>query len=124
MRKFIVLAILALVCSSCTQTFYIGRFPQSHFTYPNANVTPLNKVRGVSATRAKLFIAPSVTSRIQSEAYSSALAQSQGANLIINVDAYHKVTFIPLYVINLYLSRYIVEGTAAKQEVGRQQLSR
>jgi hypothetical protein len=124
MKVKLLLIVAAFISASCTQTFYIGKFPQSHFTYPNANVIPLTKVSGKSETKVKIFLPPSVTSSIMDQAYSDALRKASGADLMINVDAYHKVTQIPLWFINLYISRYLVDGTAAKQEVGKQKLSR
>lgn len=123
MRYVILFAALALLSSGCTQTYYIGRFPQSHFTYPNANVTPMTKVNGRSTTKFKLFVPPSVTSNVVSEAYSDALSKAQGADLLINVDAYHKVTQVPIPFITLFFSKYIVDATSAKQEIGKQALN-
>jgi hypothetical protein len=59
---------------------------------------------------------------VVNEAYVDALSKSQGADVLINVDAYHKVTQIPLPIITLYFSKYIVDGTSAKQEIGKQKL--
>ena len=121
MKNIITFIALAFLFTSCAQTYYIGRFPQSHFTYPNANVTPMIRVAGKSNMRVKLFMPPSVTSAIVTEAYYDALSKSSGSDLLINIDAYHKITMIP--VINLYFSKYTVEGTSAKQEVGKQALN-
>lgn len=123
MRRIPILLAAALMMTSCISTYYIGKAPQSHFTYPNSNVTPLIKVSGRSTTTFKLFVPPSVTSKICEQAYSDAISKAAGADLLINVDAYHKVTMLPIPFVNLYFSKYIVEGTAAKQEVGKQKLS-
>jgi hypothetical protein len=113
---------LSLLMTGCTQTFYIGRFQQAQFTYPNSNVTPLTKVSGTSSTTFKILLPPSITSKVVNEAYMDALSKSQGADVLINVDAYHKVTQIPLPFITLYFSKYMVDGTSAKQEIGKQKL--
>jgi hypothetical protein len=97
----------------------MGRTPQTHFSFPNANVSPLTKVRGLSASKVKLFMPPMVNSKMINQAYADALRQSQGADGLINVDIYQKTTSI--YI--LHFTRYIVEGTAVKQEIGRQKLN-
>jgi hypothetical protein len=122
MKKLFQLSVLTALMTSCTQTFYMGKLSQAHFTYPNSNVTPLTKVSGQSQTKFKILVPPSVSSKVMSEAYSDALSKSQGADVLINLDAYHKVTQIPLVFITVYFSKYMVEGTSAKQEIGRQKL--
>ena len=124
MKPFLIFFAATFLMTSCTSTYYIGRVPQSHFTYPNSNVTPLTRVTGQSETTVKLFMPPSVTSKVTEQAYSDAIAKAAGADLIIDADAYHKVTMVPLLFIYLYFSKYMVEGTAATQEIGKQKLSR
>jgi hypothetical protein len=120
MSKLLLFFLAVLLLSGCTQTYYLGRVPQAQFTYPNANVTPMTKVKGESSTRLKLFMMPSVSSAAQSEAYTDALRKAQGADVLINLDTYHKIT--QLIVIPIYWSKYQVEGTSAKQEIGKQKL--
>lgn len=116
--KILITLLLMLVFSSCTKTLYYGRLPQTHFSFPNANVTPLNKVSGQSS-RVKLLMPPMVSSAMVNEAYSDALSKSQGADGLINVDIYQKQT--SLMIINI--TKYIVIGTAVKQEIGKQKLN-
>lgn len=122
MKKFIPLMMAAVMLSSCTQTLYMGRVPQTHFTYPNSNVSPLNQVSGESNAKIKLFTPPGLTSSIINEAYYNALSKAPGSDGIINANAYQVITLIPLYVIQLYIMKYRIEGTAAKQEIGKQVL--
>lgn len=123
MKKLIPLVVFAALLSSCTQTLYMGRIPQTHFTYPNANVEPLNKVYGESTTRIRIFMPPTApTSTIINEAYTNALMRAPGADAIINGNAYYIITQVPLMFLNIYLHKMKIDGTAAKQEVGKQQL--
>ncbi len=117
MRKLFLLSVLALMLSSCTKTLYLGRAPQTHFSFPNANVTPLNKVTG-DATKVKLLMPPFINSELVNQAYNDALSKASGADGLINVDIYQKQT--SLYII--HIMKYYVEGTAVKQEIGKQVL--
>ena len=107
----------ALLLYGCTQTYYMGRAPQVHFTYPNANVTPMNKVRGEYSTT-KFLGTPLMTSVMMKGAYDDALRKASGADVLINVDLWMKIT--PFFIATSL--KYIVEGTAAKQEVGEQDI--
>lgn len=118
MKKLFLCLLVCASLSSCTKTLYVGRLPQTHFSFPNANVTPLNKVKG-EASRVKLLMPPMVNSALVNEAYGSALSKAQGADGLINVDLYQKQT--SLFII--HIMKYLVEGTAVKQEIGKQKLN-
>ncbi|MFZ9503971.1 MAG: hypothetical protein ACO263_05305 [Cyclobacteriaceae bacterium] len=121
MKKLIPLVVFAALLSSCTQTLYMGRIPQTHFTFPNSNVEPLNKVTGESNTRIRIFMPPTApTSTIINEAYTSALMKAPGSDAIINGNAYYVITQVPLMFLNIYIHKMKIDGTAAKQEVGKQ----
>ncbi|HZY78077.1 MAG TPA: hypothetical protein VFE50_01045 [Cyclobacteriaceae bacterium] len=120
--SLMVMLLIGIGSSGCVQTYYLGRIPEAQFTYPNANVTPLNKVKGSSPSVFKAFRPPMVTSKAMSEAYSDAISKSQGADVLINADTYQRIFTLMLPYVPIFFSRYIVEGTAAKQEVGKQQL--
>ena len=111
------MACVALLMSSCAQTFYMGRAPQTHFTYPNANVVPMNKVRG-EYSKTKFLGTPVITSEVMKGAYDDALRKASGADVLINVDLWMKITPFGIAT-NM---KYIVEGTAAKQTVGEQNI--
>lgn len=117
MQKLLVTLLCLMILSSCTKTMYLGRAPQTHFSFPNANVSPLNKVTG-EASAVKLLTPPMVNSAMINQAYDNALSKAAGADGLINVDIYLKQT--PILI--LHFSKYIVEGTAVKQEVGKQVL--
>lgn len=118
MKKIILLSLCTMFFMGCSKTYYVGRVPSFHFTYPNANVTPLNKVRG-EAKITMIFGTPFVTSALQQQALQNALSKSNGGDILINVDVYQKLT--SLIIINTLT--LIVEGTAAKQEIGKQDIS-
>ena len=107
----------ALLLYGCTQTLYMGRAPQVHFTYPNANVTPMNRVKGEFQV-VKFLGTPVVTSDVMKGAYDDALRKASGADVLINVDLWQKIT--PLFLVTIM--KFQVEGTAAKQSVGEQEI--
>ena len=118
MKNLIAFIAIAALMSSCAKPFYLGRVPQLQFTYPNANITPMGQVRG-EAKKTKFLGIPYVTSALQQAAYQDALAKQPGSDVLINAD---------LYVLNqnfiiVKTIKYIVDGTAAKQEVGKQDIN-
>jgi len=60
------------------------------------------------------------TSTIINEAYTSALMKAPGSDAIINGNAYYVITQVPLMFLNIYIHKMKIDGTAAKQEVGKQ----
>lgn len=116
MRKLLLLILIGS-CVSCSKTYYVGRVPSYQFTYPNANVTPLNLVRG-EAKKTKFLSSPYITSSLQQQALQDALSKSSDGDILINVDVYQKMT--NLFIVNSL--KLIVEGTAAKQVVGKQDI--
>ncbi len=111
------LLISLLLASGCTQHFFSGIQPQSHFDYPNSNVTPLGRVTGKS-TRSAIFSLPDQDSGLEKEAVQSALAQKPGSDILINYKKYVDYTSI-LFIHTITLR---VEGTAAKMEIGTKAL--
>jgi hypothetical protein len=123
MKKILLMsAIATLMLSSCTQKFYL-RSAQAQFTYPNSNVVPTGQKVTGKVSKIKLFLPPSITSELEGQAVNAALRQSNGADILINVDKFWNVTMIPLYIINLYVATYTVEGEAAKMTLGKQDLN-
>jgi hypothetical protein len=117
MKKILLLLFISILFMSCSKTYYVGRIPSFQFTYPNANVTPLNKVRG-EAKKTMFLGTPFVTSSLQQQALQNALSKSSDGDILINVDVYQKQT--NLMIVNTI--KLIVEGTAAKQEIGKQEI--
>ncbi|MEM7550072.1 MAG: hypothetical protein AAF363_10365 [Bacteroidota bacterium] len=117
MKKICILFAAAILFSNCSQTFYLGKSPQAHFTYPNANVEPVGQVTGIYK-KTKLFGPPPVTPTVQRTAWNDALSKSNGGNVLINVDTYYKLSIFLIF----QTLTYRVEGTAAKQDVGLQNI--
>jgi predicted small secreted protein len=121
-RKNIVLVLFVLISvllTACTTPFSAGRSTQSHFTYPNSNVTPLANAEGSSTTITDiLFIPlfPNLGNMIE-EAIQKAV-KSRGGDLLID---YQTVGYTTSYL--LFSTMTIgVRGTAAKMEIGKQEL--
>jgi len=115
-NKLILIATLGLGLSGCTQTFFEKFDPQTHYTYPNSNVTPIAHVKG-QATKTSFFQPPMVTSSLEHDAIYNALQQASGADLLVNT--FHFKDMTQFMVLPIYTLTYRVEGTAAKMEVGK-----
>jgi hypothetical protein len=110
--------------SGCTVASIYSPLPQSGFAYPNSNVIPLRHSEG-EAMRYYLapFQIPDFTSgSLLQDAVSSAL-QTSGGDLIVDGDYTIKTKMIWLLYVQLYMEDVTVEGTAAKMELGKRNLS-
>ena len=114
-KKLTVFFLLALGLSGCTQTYFQKFDPQSHYDYPNSNVTPLKHVKG-QATKTTFFLPPMVSGSLQNDAIFNALQQAPGADLLVNT--FHFTDMTSLLILPIYTITYRVEGTAAKMDVG------
>ena len=94
--------------------------PNTHFAYPNGNITPLGRV-SAETSRTRIFIAKAVDQEMMDEVIGKALKE-KGGDLMINAKVSTTVTMVPLVFINIFTTTLRVDGTAAKQVVGQQQL--
>jgi len=94
---------------------------QTHFSYPNSNVTPLGPVSS-SFSKTGIIFPPSVTGADVKGLMDKALAQKAGADLVINSKIDTKYTIYPLFFFNIYTVDMTLAGTAANMEVGIQEL--
>ncbi len=117
-RLFLLLVMVVLLTVGCTNHFFSGFEPQSHFEYPNSNVIPLGKVVG-EASSSSIFTVPFQDSNLMKEAIQDALKKKPESNILINYMIFQDRTDI-LFVHTLTLR---VEGTAAKMEIGTQKLN-
>lgn len=105
--------------AGCKAGQYMELGPQSHFDYPNSNVKALAPVKvKVPGHTCVLIGFPNPTAEDDLKAYNAAIAQVDGANMItdyIMVYTFYSVPFVSWSEITL-------EGTAAKMEVGQQEL--
>ncbi len=115
--RVITILLLSLLMSACTQSYITGLKPQSHFDYPNSNVYPMGKTMGKASTTSFYGI-PMVSSAMQKAAIRNALSKKPGANVLINYVETKEIT--PIGPITILTVR--VEGTAAKMEIGTQNL--
>jgi hypothetical protein len=95
--------------------------PQSHFAFPNSNVIPLGHAEGSKSKLCGLLFINwgSPDGDDQEEATREALEQAHG-DILINVRTEASTFMIP-YLFAICSTK--VQGTAAKMEVGRQQLT-
>lgn len=123
MRRFCIPAIFlfATLLMGCSKTYYLGRQPQSEFTYPNSNVEALDgRVSGVTS-KTGFLSTPNVTAEMQKQAISKALSKSQDADILINYSTFKEISEIP--VLPITIVKYRVEGTPAKESIGNQDLN-
>ncbi len=116
--KRLLLCLVALSLSACTQKFY-SLNPQSHFDYPNSNIRPIASASGSTAEVSIGFTPPMLSGEIERAAIADALSKQAGSDLLINYVGERKITsFFNL----IHSQTYTVTGTAAKMEVGKQYL--
>jgi len=100
------------------------RMAQSHFTFPNSNVTPIGTASAKASRRGSLYQFPDVQSANQ-EALDKAI-ESKGGDLMLNATIDGTLTTTTdmgggSFSID-YLYEVVVQGTVAKMEIGRQNL--
>lgn len=118
---FILAAVSAgLLSTGCQVAQYNSVRPQTHFDYPNSNVSPLGPVK-VAMTGPSGFIKlPDIMcSDTDSTVYQAALAKVPGSTLV--TDYTKQYTVYGFWV--FYWSKLELEGTACKMEVGRQDIN-
>ncbi len=114
--KIILLIAILIVSSGCTMN--LGSYgTNSHFSYPNSNVSPMGHVK---ATTSKLgfIIFPSFNDGEIIKLTQDAIAQQPGADLLLNYTLDTKITSF-MIATKLEIT---IEGTAAKMSVGSQKL--
>lgn len=114
--KVIVVTFSLVLITGCAVT--AGRFnTETHFSFPNSNVVPLGQVKSTMSRWS--FLLPNVTGDDALGLMKEALAQQSGTDLVINYVLDTKTTIFPLFI---YKTDMVLEGTAAKMEIGEQEL--
>nr|VFK56077.1 MAG: hypothetical protein BECKTUN1418D_GA0071000_10418 [Candidatus Kentron sp. TUN] len=116
-KQIVTVACLGLLASGCTSTFG-GFADQTHFSFPNSNVTSLGNIKVSIPKRCAFLIPPSFRSDETLQLIRDALAQKPGSDLIINYSIDTTYTTYPYY----YCVDMTITGEAAKMEVGKQEL--
>lgn len=111
--------VLSVLLAGCTVGSGVALKPQSHFSYPNSNVTPLGRVTGEASTSGLLPV--TYDADLEEEAIQTALKE-KGGDILIDYIATTTITAFPLLIITVYTTTVRVDGTAAKMTIGRQQL--
>lgn len=106
---------ILILASGCAGPSLYTPLPQSHFSYPNSDVSALGPVKGTSK---RSFISPFQTpifndATMKREAYDDALKGSRG-DFIIDGDYKIESTMIPLLFVSIFNVEATVEGTAAQ----------
>ncbi len=116
MKITIFLFVIAVASAGCTMN--VGGYgPNSHFAYPNSNVTPLGHVKATTS-KISFIISPSFDDAEIIKLTQDALAQQSGADLLLNYNLDTKITsFVIITKMDI-----TIEGTAAKMNVGTQRL--
>ena len=113
------IGLLAIMLSGCTVYQQYGQGAQTHFDFPNSNVTPLGPVKVSISGPGGLFSPPFMTSADESHLFQEAVNRVDGASLVLD----YYSTFIVKEFWPVFWSRMELEGTAAKMEVGSKPLN-
>jgi hypothetical protein len=120
-HRLIIMACFLAGLSSTGCTIGSGTWPVSHsnFAYPNSNIVPLGHVKG-EASQFYLLHSIVVDPALHEKAVQEAIKQKGGDILVDYYVRYHVKQYLPMFL--LTESTWIVEGTAAKMEIGKQTL--
>ena len=111
-------AIGTFLCAGCSMR--LGQFmPRSQFVYPNSNVTAIGPVQH-EKTKTMVFVRPSWSLAENRKVYQEAVAKVPGANVLIDYKEDTTLTDI----LFIHTITYSLEGTAAKMEVGKQDIGK
>lgn len=109
---------VAFLLTSCSIT--IGTVvPNSHYVYPNSNVTPLGQTSS-EIKKTGIIIPPAFKTQDVDKLYNDALAKQSGADVIIDYNVDTKITSIFIF----HFLKTNLSGTAAKMEVGKQDIGK
>lgn len=122
MRRNRIARTLALIaCGSlfaaCTTNFGAQQ-PNTQFVYPNSNVKVLGPISASITKEAPLGFGVLPTADEVRRVYQEALAQREGANVIVNFSEDTKFTTYFLWA----TTTYTISGDGARMEVGKQRL--
>jgi len=110
--------IILVVMSSCAIT--VGTVvPNSHYVYPNSNITPLGQTSS-EIKKTGVLIPPAFKAQDVDKLYNDALSKHSGSDLILDYSVDTKVT---TFFIFHFLKTTLV-GTAATMEVGKQDIGK
>ena len=115
-------ASLCIFLGGCQTIATSDIMPASHFAFPNSNVKALGHV-SAGVSKVSIYIPRQITAKDILIAMNNALAQQPGSDLLIDVKTDSKLRIInPLLYFPFYVTSYSIDGTAAKMEVGDQEL--
>ena len=118
MKYIFKIMLLFMGCCFSSCAIKVGSVvPNSHYVYPNSNVTPLGQTTAV-IKKTGFIVPPAFKARDVDQLYNSALSKHSGADLVIDYSVDTKVT---TFFIFHFLKTTLV-GTAAKMEVGKQDI--
>ena len=118
MKYFNKIIFVVVICSLSSCAIKVGSVvPNSHYVYPNSNVTPLGHTTAV-IKKTGFIVPPSFKAKEVDQLYNSALSKHSVADLVIDYSVDTKVT---TFFIFHFLKTTLV-GTAAKMEVGKQDI--
>ncbi len=108
--------VVVFLLSSCAVR--VGSvIPNSHYVYPNSNVTPLGHTYS-EIKKTGVIIPPAFKARDVDQLYNTALSRHSGADVIIDYSVDTKITSFFIF----HFLKTTLVGTAAKMEVGKQDI--
>jgi hypothetical protein len=113
----VAIALTGLLCA-CAGPSAIYDKPQSHFSYPNSNVTPLGHVRA-EVSKTNILFPDLGNPNLEQEAVRRALTE-KGGDLLIDGRYFWTSTYFYPLIVPIYTTTLVVEGEAARMGIGRQ----
>ena len=114
-----IVTLASLLAGGCQVAQYCELGPQSHFDYPNRNVTAIAPVRAMVNGHSGMGLALP-TAEDHAKVYQAALQQVAGATLITDYAKTVKIYQLPF--VPWSWNTLEIEGTAAKMTIGKQEL--
>ena len=116
-----VLLLLVISLSGCTVGRFAWVYPQSHFAPPNSNIVPLGRVQAEDSI-VWVFFPVMQDADLQETVHQMAIKQ-KGGDILIDYVGITEIVLYPVPYINIYVTTYKVDGTAAKiVEIGKKEL--
>jgi len=117
----VLFALIAVIASSCATS--VGSVvPSSHYVYPNSNVSPMGQTTATFSKMSILF-PPKFTAQDSETLFNQALARYPGSDIVIDYKTDTKLTMFPI-LLTIWKLDITVTGTAAKMEVGKQDIGK
>ena len=95
--------------------------PNTRFAFPNSNVRILAPTHGEFSDWS-IILPPRPPVDKYRDTYNSAVAEVEGANMLVNMKEDTTLVMVPIPFIPLYFVKYEIDADAAQMVIGKQEL--